>query len=83
MKSNNKKPNPCFGVDKDGKVYVAHDTSFDRSNKKKEKNKIEIKGKEFDSKSIVDVGSKSDEEEVNANKMIKKWRKMNKKIKLI
>jgi len=82
MKSNNKKPNPCFGVDKDGNVYVAHDTSFDRSNKKKEKNKIEIKGKEFDSKSIVDVGSKSDEEEGNANKMIKKWRKMNKKNKI-
>ena len=42
MNSNNKKPNPGFGVDKDGNVYVAHDTSFDRSNRKKEKKKTEM-----------------------------------------
>ena len=86
MKSNNKKGMPDgFRKDKDGNVYVAHDTSLDRSNRKKEKKKTEIKGKEFDSKSIVDVGSKSDEEECNRNNMNKnilKGKKMEKKNKI-
>ena len=80
MKPNNEKDKnevtPGFGRDADGNVFIAHDTSFDKSNRKKEKKKTEIKGKEFDTKSIVDVEPKSDEEEGNANKMVKKFFKM-------
>lgn len=36
------KVNPCFLKDKDGNVFIAHDTSFDRSNRKKEKKKTEM-----------------------------------------
>ena len=91
MKPNNEKDKnevtPGFGRDADGNVFIAHDTSFDRSNRKKEKKKTEIKGKEFDTKSIVDVEPISDEEEGNTNNMIKKCfkiiKKMKKRIKLI
>ena len=91
MKPNNEKDKnevtPGFGRDADGNVFIAHDTSFDRSNRKKEKKETEIKGLEFDTKSIVDVEPKSDEEEGNTNNMIKKCskiiKKMKKRIKLI
>jgi sugar lactone lactonase YvrE len=45
MKSNNKKGMPDgFRKDKDGNVYVAHDTSFDRNNRKKRKRqKLKVK----------------------------------------
>jgi len=33
---------PGFLKDKDGNVFIAHDTSFDRSNRKKEKKKTEM-----------------------------------------
>lgn len=36
------KVNPGFLKDKDGNVFIAHDTSFDRSNRKKEKKKTEM-----------------------------------------
>ena len=36
------KVNPGFLKDTDGNVFIAHDTSFDRSNRKKEKKKTEM-----------------------------------------
>ena len=44
MKTNKEKNmvTPGFLKDKDGNVFIAHDTSFDRSNRKKEKKKTEM-----------------------------------------
>ena len=44
MKTNKEKNKvtPGFLKDKDGHVFIAHDTSFDRSNRKKEKKKTEM-----------------------------------------